>query len=178
MEPVIEKPSEQKAENRREGLVEKICGWLSALALVATVAIVGTDIVTRSLFRFSFQIADEVAGYMLVAMAFLSLAVCQANDSFHRVEFFQAMLTPRGRALSRVIFDLLTLAVSAILIWQLGRFEIASWNAGSKAATLLGTPLWLPQSAMVIGMTGLAIVLVRTLVADLRALRTFSGKKD
>ncbi|MFT2520739.1 TRAP transporter small permease subunit, partial [Escherichia coli] len=72
-------------------------------------AVIGTDIFTRWAFNFSFQISDEIGGYMLATITFLSLSVCQVNDSFHHVEILQARLSERGRALSALLFDLLTL---------------------------------------------------------------------
>ena len=56
--------------------------------------VVAVDIVTRSLFNFSFEISDELGGYLLVVIAFVSLPVCQASDSFHRVELVQSRLSP------------------------------------------------------------------------------------
>ena len=88
-------------------------------ALVVMLVVIGTDILTRSLFNFSFEISDELGGYMLVIITFVSLPVCQANDSFHHVELVQSRLSPRGRAISRVIFDLLSLGFCALLLWQL-----------------------------------------------------------
>ena len=78
-----------------------------------------TDILTRSLLNFSFEISDELGGYLLVVIAFVSLPVCQASDSFHRVELVQSRLSPFGRAVSHVIFDLLSFAFCALLAWQL-----------------------------------------------------------
>ena len=43
-----------------------------------------------ALFNFSFEISDELGGYMLVIITFVSLSVCQANDSFHHVELVQS----------------------------------------------------------------------------------------
>ena len=41
---------------------------------------------------------DEIGGYMLAAITFLSLSVCQVNDSFHHVELVQARLSPHPYA--------------------------------------------------------------------------------
>ena len=51
---------------------------------------------------------------MLVVITFLSLPVCQINDSFHHVELVQSRLSPFGRAASHVIFDLLSFAFGAL----------------------------------------------------------------
>ena len=75
---------------------------------------------------------------MLVVITFVSLSVCQVNDSFHQVELVQARLSPRGRALSRVIFDLLSFGFAALLLWQLVKFEISSYRFGEQRADLSG----------------------------------------
>src|SRR5262245_15138620 len=106
-----------------EGPVERLCNFLCMAALVVMLAVIGTDIATRALLNFSFEISDELGGYMLVVIAFISLPVCQVNDSFHHVEFVQSRLSPRGRAVSHVIFHLLSLTFCALLAWPAGRFE-------------------------------------------------------
>ena len=75
--------------------------------------VIGADIFTRYLLNFSFEVADELGGYMLVVMTFVSLSVCQVNDAFHQVELVQARLAPRGRALSAAIFDVLSFGFAA-----------------------------------------------------------------
>jgi TRAP-type transport system small permease protein len=154
-----------------EGIVEQLCKFACVVALVVMLVVIGTDIITRSVFNFSFEISDELGGYMLVVITFVSLPVCQANDSFHHVELVQARLSPRGRAISRVIFDLLSLTFCALLLWQLVRFEMSSWRMGDRAPTYLATPLWLPRTAILIGIAALCLSVLRTLLADLRRLR-------
>jgi hypothetical protein len=70
-----------------------------------------------------------------------------------------------------VIFDLLSLAFCAVLLWQLGRFELSSWRFDDRAPTYLATPLWLPQFAMVAGAAALVFSCLRMLVADIRRVR-------
>lgn len=135
------------------------------------VAIVGLEVVTRNLMGFSFQISDELGGYIIVLIAFLSLCVCQVNGSYHHVEFLQARLSARGRAVSRVVFDLICLALCLVLAWQLGRLTVNSWYSEDVAPTPLMTPLWAPQALMPLGMATLSISVLRTLIADLRTLR-------
>jgi TRAP-type C4-dicarboxylate transport system permease small subunit len=155
-----------------EGPVERLCNLVCMTALVVMLTVIGADIATRALLNFSFEISDELGGYMLVVITFVSLPVCQINDSFHHVEFVQARLSPRGRAVSHVIFDLLSLAFCALLLWQLGRFELSSWRFDDHAPTYLNTPLWLPRLAMVAGAAALVFSGLRTLLADIARVRT------
>jgi TRAP-type C4-dicarboxylate transport system permease small subunit len=163
-----------------EGPVERLCGFICMAALVVMLAVIGLDIATRGLLNFSFEISDELGGYMLVVITFVSLPVCQVNDSFHHVEFVQSRLSPRGRAISHVIFDLLSLAFCAALLWQLGRFELSSWRFDDHAPTYLSTPLWLPRFAMAAGAAALVFSGARTLAADIARVRACGqeGKRE
>lgn len=154
-----------------EGPVELACKWACEAALLVMLAVIGTDILTRWLFNFSFQISDEIGGYMLATITFLSLSVCQVNDSFHHVEIVQARLSERGRALSALMFDLLTLGFAALLLWHYVRLELTSWRFGERAPTYLETPLWLPRLVMAIGAAALCLAVLRTLALHLRRLR-------
>jgi TRAP-type transport system small permease protein len=166
-----------KARGRRhlralpEGPVEQLCNLACMAALIVMLGVIGVDIITRSVFNFSFEVSDELGGYMLVVITFISLPVCQINDSFHHVELVQSRLSARGRAVSQVIFDSLSLAFSMILLWQLARFEMSSWRFDDHAPTYLTTPLWIPRTAMVVGAAALLFSMTRTLAADIARLR-------
>jgi TRAP-type C4-dicarboxylate transport system permease small subunit len=151
-----------------EGIVERGCKLLCFAAIIVMLVVIGIDIFTRSLLGFSFEVSDELAGYMLALITFVSLPVCQVNDSFHHVQFVQAKLSPRGRALSQIIFDVLSLAFCVLLCWQLARFEMSSWRFGDRAPTYLATPLWLPRIAMLLGTAALCLSVLRTLIAHVR----------
>ena len=155
-----------------ESVVERICKLACVAALIVMLVVVAVDILTRSLFNFSFEISDELGGYLLVVICFVSLPVCQASNSFHRVELVQSRLSPFGRAVSHVIFDLLSLAFCALLLWQLVRFEISSFRFGDRAPTYLATPLWIPQAAMMLGAAAVCFSMLRSLSADVARLRT------
>jgi TRAP-type C4-dicarboxylate transport system permease small subunit len=154
-----------------ESWVEWTCKVLSEAALLTMLVLIAVDIVTRSVFHFSFEVSDEIGGYMLVAITFFSLAVCHIHGSFHEVEFVQARLSERARAVSRLFFGILTLFICALLAWQFWRFGISSWRFGDRAPTLLETPLWLPKLSMFLGMLALCFAICRTLIADIRRLR-------
>ena len=148
---------------------------MSALALMVMMAVVGVDIVTRWVFHFSFEVSDEVAAYMLVAIAFLSLPVSHINGAFHHVEFVQARLSRRAQRVSRLLFETLALVFASVFLWQFVRLVMTSWRFGDKAPTFLETPLWLPRLFLVIGMAALCISLCRSLADDLRRLRQGDG---
>jgi TRAP-type transport system small permease protein len=160
-----------------ESILERLCKSVCVAALTVMLLVIGLDILTRSLFNFSFEISDELGGYMLVTITFLSLPVCQVNDSFHHVEFVQQRLSPRARAISHVIFDVLSMAFCTLLLWQLIRFEMSSWRFNDHAPTYLSTPLWIPQIAMLAGAMALCVSVLRTLLVDIAKVTRAGGRE-
>jgi TRAP-type C4-dicarboxylate transport system permease small subunit len=154
-----------------ESFPERLCKWASEAALITMLLVIGVDIATRYLLNFSFEIADEIGGYMLVVMTFVSLSVCQVNNAFHQVELVQARLGPVGRTISAAIFDVLSFSFAALLLWQLVKLERSSYRFGEKAPTYLETPLWIPRLAMAIGVAVLLFAIARTFLAHLRRFR-------
>lgn len=152
------------------GRLERLCELICEVVLVAMVALIGAEALARSVANVALESADEFGGYLLVAISFLSLSTCQVTGAFHQLELVQARLSPRGRAISRLVFDLLSFAFSAILLWQLTRLTWNAWSHGELAQTEWITPLWMPMLAMPLGMAALCATLVKVLITDVRLI--------
>jgi TRAP-type C4-dicarboxylate transport system permease small subunit len=151
--------------------VDIACETVCSLFLLAMIVMIGAEAIARNVLHTSLQITDEVGGYLLVALTFLSMSVAEAHGGFHRVEFVQMRLSPRMRLVSQIVFELMSLAASALVTWQLIRLAMNSYRSEDVAPTPLATPLWMPQTAMGIGMALLCLGLVRTIMAKVRVLR-------
>jgi TRAP-type C4-dicarboxylate transport system permease small subunit len=149
--------------------------WLSQLATIGLVVMMGVEMVVRSLLGWSIQWSNEIGGYALVAITFLSLASGQYLHAYHRVQLIERRLGPLGRARLRLLFDAAAFAVAVVLAVEFVRFEWLTWRSGDVAATALMTPLWVPRLAMPVGAALLAWSLAATLVADWRRLRALGG---
>jgi TRAP-type C4-dicarboxylate transport system permease small subunit len=152
-------------------LLEKSCMWICEAGILVMGAVVILEIVTRNLLGFSFEMSEEIGGYIIVGISFLSLPVCQVYKSYHHVQFIQSRLSPRMQALSHVLFDVLSLLFCLVLLWQLTRFVMTSYKSEDIAPTLLGTPLWIPQALMPIGILGASISLLRSVIGNWRRFR-------
>jgi TRAP-type C4-dicarboxylate transport system permease small subunit len=171
----VDTPDRRRPPTLPEGPVEWICKVACEAALVVMLVLIAVDIVTRSAFNFSFEVSDEVGGFMLVVICFVSLSPCHVNGSFHQVEFVQAQLSLRARSISQLVFGLLSLAACVLLAWQFIRLELSSWRFGDVTPSYLSTPLWLPRLPMALGMIALAFSLLRTIVAEARRLRQLAA---
>lgn len=152
--------------------LEAACLWLTGACLVAMLLVILVEVVTRSLFRFSFEVVDEMGGYLTVAVSFLALAPAQARKAFHNVALVQNRVSARARSAWLACFHLLALAFSLTVTFAMVRYVFRSWQQGDAASTVMRTPLWIPQSVMVIGMAVLCLVLAAELVAAIRAFHT------
>jgi len=151
--------------------MEKACMLSCEIGIVVMGVVVLVEIFTRNLMNFSFEISEELGGYIIVGITFLSLPVCQVYRSYHHVQFVQSRLSPRLRATSHLLFDVLSLAFCGVLIWQLSRYVLQSWHSGDVAPTLLATPLWIPQMLMPIGSVAVTISLLRSAALNYRRIR-------
>lgn len=151
--------------------LESSAEWLSCATLLVMIGLIGAETVARNVFETSLQVTDEICGYLLVAITFLSLSVSEAHGAYHRVELIQARMSVRHRLWLQLFFDGCAWVVSVLVAWQLGRLAWNAWNAGDVAPTPLQTPLWIPQSVMGLGMAMLCLSLLRSLRAKYRALQ-------
>jgi TRAP-type transport system small permease protein len=158
------------SEGRPFGPIERISLWLSAVCMAGMVLLILAEIVVRGVFNSTTEHSDELVGYLLVGLSFLSLALCQSRGAFHRVEMVQMRLGPHGQAVSALIFDGLSFAYIALTGWYFLQFVLSSYRREAMASTVLGTPLWIPETVMVVGAAMLLIVLGKAIAADVRKL--------
>ncbi|AJE46786.1 TRAP transporter small permease [Celeribacter indicus] len=158
--------------NRSIRLVDRICVVASVAALLLMLGIVALEVVLRSGFSTSTYLSDEYAGYALVALTLMSLATCQLHGRFPRVEIIIANLPPAVARAVEILFDLVGLALTALLLWKLTEFEISSIRSGDTAPTLSATPLWIPKFALVLGSGLYVVAMCQILIVHLLQLRT------
>jgi len=170
-DPVFAAEAAEEQFHPAPTVLENLCMWICEIAILAMGAIVILEIVTRNLFGFSFEMSEELGGYIIVGVTFLSLPVCQVYRSYHHVQFVQSRLSPRLRALSHLLFDLLSLLFCGVLLWQLIRFVATTYRSEDVAPTLLATPLWIPQAMMPVGMLAATVSLLRSAFGNWRRFR-------
>src|SRR5215470_10919899 len=95
-------------------VVDVACEALCSLFLLAMIVMIAAEAIARNVFGTSLQITDEVGGYLLVALTFLSMSVAESHGAFHRVELVQARLSRAGRIASQLLFDLMALGASML----------------------------------------------------------------
>jgi len=151
-------------------LVNGAATMLAAIAILAMAGITAAEVIARSFFDTSFEIADELGGYLLVAAVFLGLGPALAGGAMLRVEMIEQRLPGALRRVLDLLFHILALGTSCIALWWIWVHVGSTWRRETVSATWLETPLWLPQAAMPIG----TVLLIATLLVGL--LRRLGGR--
>jgi TRAP-type C4-dicarboxylate transport system permease small subunit len=143
---------------------------VSALAVALMAALVTVEVLARSFASVSTLVADEMAGYLLVVLAFFGLAESLRAGVFIRVEFIDRWLRADARRRLEAVLLVVALAYTILLAWEFWRLVMQSYRFGSTSLQVSRTPLWIPQTCMAVG----ASILVLQLVVE--TLRRLTGE--
>ncbi len=141
----------------------RILDATSILALAAMLTVMLAEIVFRQLFGKSLEITEEVAAYCLTVLVFLRIPSLMLRDELLRVDLIYGNIGPRLRRCFNVAFSVLALGVAGAYVFQIWRLVASSYTRGNRTTTILETPVFIPQSVMLIGFCALFAVTVAVL---------------
>jgi TRAP-type C4-dicarboxylate transport system permease small subunit len=137
-----------------------------ALGLMAV--LIFADVVTRNLTSVNLYMTGELSGYLLVLVAFLGIPNGLRHGKLLRIELLIARLNTGARRALAVAYNLVALVLASILFWQFLQMVMTSHRRMILAPTLMQTPIWIPQSVLVLGAALLIWALVLETVDALR----------
>lgn len=133
--------------------------WCELLVL-AMMLVIAVDVFTRAVFGYSWQMSEEIAGYLLVALVFCSLSIGARDGAMLRVDFLFVRFGRRLQQLLDRLYAVLGLAFVGLWTYQLGRLVWSSYTREMVSNSAYPVPLWIPQVAMPLGAALLFVVLV------------------
>ncbi len=139
---------------------------LAAWAVLAMVAMVAYEVLSRSLFNAPTSWVTEYATYLLVALAFVGAAAAQWNRQHIRIELLTGLLGTHHRRRADAVAAWLGVGFLLLLCWQLGGFVRSEYLSDARDWGLLATPLWVPETSMILG----AALFCFALLGEVRAL--------
>ena len=146
--------------------------WFGGALTLASVFLIGFDVIARKFFGFTTGGADELSGYAFAISTSWALAFVVLQRGNVRVDVLYQHLPVRLAALLDWI-SLVALAVFMVILTYYASFVAeTSWVQNSAANTPLGTPLWVPQGLWVIGLAWMCLVLTLMLIRASVALVT------
>lgn len=138
--------------------IERWLGTVFGLIFVALSVLVAVETVSRKVFNYSLQGADELGGYSLAFGATIAFSLAMMGRSHIRVDVFHDHLPAPVQTLLNWL-SVVCLAAFAVLLAWLAWFVIQdSRSYKSVSQTPWATPLVYPQTAWLIGLMVFAAV--------------------
>ena len=138
------------------------CGIIAAICLVAILVLVSLQMLARWTGEI-FPGSSDYAGYFMAASTFFAFAYALNHGSHIRVNL---LLRALGR--HRRWAEIWCFVVGSVLALLWARFAFKavywSWKLGDISQGLDATPIWIPQIAMAVGSSVLAIALIDNLI--------------
>lgn len=149
-----------------------IVGWL----IMVLAGIVLVEVVTRYVMLAPLMVADEIGGYLVVAIVCMGLAYTWKEGGHIRIEFVTNRLRPRVRDRLRLATLILAMAVTGLLIKASYGMIAYSVSAGVRSHTWMRVPQAWPEMALMIGAVLLFCQLIVEVVKAAKAVRHTKGE--
>ncbi|SHN16510.1 TRAP transporter small permease [Roseibium suaedae] len=136
----------------------------TAAVLAFLVILVCGEAFLRSAFNHSLGFAEEVTGYCVVMLTFFGAALALRGGTLFQVQFLFDRLPKSAAAWIMRGFALGALVICLALMVKTNDLMLSSLSRGKFAATVLRTPLWIPQLLMPAGFALIGVFLVEQLL--------------
>jgi len=161
----------------RESFLRRVTRLVSAaedimvvVLLTAMILLAGTQIALRNVFHSGLLWADPGLRVMVLWVGMVGAMVASRFDKQISVDAVSRFLSPRGRARVRVLTDLFTSLVSALVAWHAARLVLDDRAAGSMV--FASVPVWVCESILPIAFGVIAIRYLLYAVAHVRTVAT------
>jgi TRAP-type C4-dicarboxylate transport system permease small subunit len=128
---------------------------LLVLMLAAMVVLSATQIVLRNLFDGAILWADPLLRVAVLWVGMIGAMVATRSDKQISIDAVSRFLSPRWRSRVRVLTDLFTTAVSAVVAWSALRLVLDDRAAG--ITTIAFVPVWLCEAVLPVAFGTIAL---------------------
>lgn len=143
----------------------------SEFFLLVITLLVTVDVLGRSVLGKSTLIADEMSGYLLVAIGFLGFSYTLKEGRHIYIEILVGRLSPRKQEQLQVPIYAVCAVVVAWLAYVTWGPAAANLATGQRSIGTLAAPLWIPYAVVPLGSAMLAIGFFVEMVNKIVALQ-------
>ena len=156
--------------DRGLAIMNKALMLVAGLALLAAALVLTESVILRYLLKISTEWQDETAVFLLVGATFLSAPFIQSVRGHVGIDALREVLSPRANYFRSILVDVVSLFFCTFFAWKSWTLLHEALVEGQHTASSFGPPLWIPYSAMSIGMTLLCLqILAQLMPAKLRS---------
>lgn len=148
-----------------------VTGYFAGGMVILMMLLVLFEVFMRYVLNNPLAISDEIAPYMLVALAFGGAAYCFLIKGHVRVTAATEKLPPKVANWLRIATLGLVFIYSLVLTQGSIGYLARSFEIGMKSTSWIRVPLQIPQMALPFGFALLALLLLTTIIKSLWDIR-------
>ena len=156
-----------------------VSGWLGATAIALICALVLCQVCLNAVDRISGLLTGsaigltipsyaDFTGFFLAAASFLALAYTLRQGEHIRVTLVISRCGDKTRQILEIWCLLLTSGVTLYFSWYTLLLVRESYTYNDLSPGMIAVPIWIPQSAMFVGLVILSVALLDSLVGAVR----------
>lgn len=151
--------------------IYRAAGWISALTILAIAVLISAQIFLNFATRvFGLPLPSTIpsyadfSGFMLAAATFLAMPYTFRSGGHIKVSLVTARLPARATFFAEVIALTAATALTAFAVYYIWVLVAESIHFDDVSNGTIPIPLWIPQTAMGIGMTLLCVAIFHSLI--------------
>ena len=148
--------------------LSRVAGVFAALLIGAAVLVICDMVIERYVFNLTTIWQIDVVTYAIVCATFVGSAYVLMTRGHVNVEILPLYLGPRARYWLALLTSLLALGFCVVLFILCTKFWYEAWSGTWRSNTVWRARLWIPYSAMPVGLG----LLILQYLADLLCLVT------
>lgn len=141
------------------GLLNRVIMGIAMLAVVTASGVLTLSVIERYFLKIPTDWQDETAIFLLVGVTFLTGAAIQARRGHVGIEAVSSLLSPKADLIRQRIGDLISCLFCSFFAWKSWALLQEAIADGQTTDSTWGPPLWIPYSAMAVGMSLVALQL-------------------
>lgn len=157
--------------------IDRLNIWIGKTAsflILALVAVVMYEVISRYLFNAPTQWSNELSEYILTGVVMLGGGYCLAEHEHVRVDIMHRNFSDRFQAVIEIITFLLVLTFVTAIVWKGGMASFDALIHDERSMTLMEMPLF---PSMVLVPIGALLLGFQSLAGALRAIIQLTGSQ-
>lgn len=138
--------------------IENVLAWVFGTIFLVLSVVVVVETLSRKLFNYSLQGADELGGYALAVGSTIAFSLALMGRNHIRVDVFHERLPTRVQAFLNWFSIFSIAAFGVFMAWVATKVIADTLHYGSTAQTPWATPLIWPQAVWYAGLVIFALV--------------------
>ena len=159
-------------------MLTKIVGVIAGTLILLVGFMIVYEIIARGIFNSPTEWVMEISTYCIIIAGFFFFFVAYAGKKHIHVDIILVHLSAKTRCYIEVLTSLAGIYFSWLFTVEAWKMMQLSIEYNNCAPTTLSTPLWIPQSALPVGMFVLFLQIVGTLLHDIMKIKdnSFEGE--